>query len=74
MRQNRLSGLAESPIRVAAPPMFDANVSDIMNGKGETESSDATTNVIGATSRMVVTLSRKAERTAVATTRRIIVF
>ena len=62
-----------SPIRVAVPPMLEARVSAMMNGTGETFICEATTKVTGMTSRTVVTLSRNAERIAVARTSRIIV-
>ena len=57
-----------SPISVAVPPMFDAMASAIRNGTGGTPSSLATSSVTGATSRIVVTLSRNADRNAVANT------
>ena len=53
--------------------MFEAMVSAIRNGIGGTPSSLQTSSVTGATSRIVVTLSRKADRNAVARTSRIIV-
>ena len=62
-----------SPISVAVPPMFEAIASAIRKGTGGTPSSLATSSVTGATKRMVVTLSRNAERNAVAKTSRIIV-
>ena len=62
-----------SPINVAVPPILEAIVSAIRNGIGGTPSSLATSKVTGATSRMVVTLSRNADRTAVANTSRIMV-
>ena len=54
-----------SPISVAAPPMFDASTSAISIGTAETLSVCATAIVTGAISTTVVTLSRKADVTAV---------
>ena len=62
-----------SPIRVAVPPMLDARVSAMMNGTGETFIWEATIKVTGTTRSTVVTLSRNAERIAVAITSRIMV-
>ena len=58
-----------SPTRVAVPPMLDARTSAIRNGTGGTPSRSQTSNVTGATSSTVVTLSSAAEATAVTTTR-----
>ena len=54
-----------SPISVAVPPMFEASASAISSGAARTSSVRATTSVTGASSTTVVTLSRKAEATAV---------
>ena len=56
-----------SPISVAVPPMFDAMISIRISGIGSMSSASASRNVIGTTSRIVVRLSRKADRTAVVT-------
>jgi hypothetical protein len=61
-----------SPINVAAPPMFDASTSAIRNGTGLTPSRSHTSNVTGATSSTVVTLSSIADATAVISVNRII--
>jgi hypothetical protein len=56
-----------SPIRVAVPPMpmLEAKISMPISGTGSTSSASASRNVIGTTSRMVVTLSRNADSSAV---------
>ena len=46
-----------SPIRVAAPPMLDASTSAIRNGCAAMSRRSQITNVTGATSMMMVTLS-----------------
>ena len=56
-----------SPISVAVPPMFDATISMMISGTGSTSSASASRNVIGTTSRIVVTLSKNADNTAVVT-------
>ena len=56
-----------SPISVAVPPMFDATISMMISGTGSTSSASASRNVIGTISRIVVTLSRNADSTAVVT-------
>ena len=50
-----------SPIRVAAPPMFDANTSEIRYGAAGSPSRAQTERVTGATSSTVVTLSSTGE-------------
>ena len=57
--------LGGSPIKVAAPPMFDARTSAIRNGVGEMASRSQTSRVTGAISSTVVTLSKNAEASAV---------
>ena len=54
-----------SPISVAVPPMLEATISITISGTGSTSSASASRNVIGTTSRIVVTLSRNADSTAV---------
>ncbi len=54
-----------SPMSVAAPPMLEASTSAIRYGCAAIRSRLHTTMVTGATSMMVVTLSRKGEATAV---------
>ena len=54
-----------SPISVAVPPMFEAMISTMISGTGSMSSASASRNVIGTTSRIVVTLSRNADSTAV---------
>ena len=61
-----------SPIRVAVPPMLDAITSAIRNGATGRFSRSQTKKVTGATSKMVVTLSSRADATAVSTTRSVI--
>jgi len=56
-----------SPISVAVPPMFEAKISTITSGTGSTSSASASRKVIGTISRTVVTLSRKADKTALVT-------
>ena len=56
-----------SPISVAVPPMFDAITSITIRGIGSMSSASASRKVIGTISRIVVRLSRKAERRAVVT-------
>ena len=58
-----------SPMRVAAPPMFDASASAIRYGAAARPSFWQTTIVTGATSMTVVTLSRNGDATAVMTIR-----
>ena len=57
--------LGGSPISVAVPPTLDAKICVIKNGTGLSPSISVTAIVIGPTKSTVVTLSRKAERTAV---------
>ena len=57
--------LGGSPIRVAVPPMLLAMTWVIRNGRGSSSRSSQMAIVTGAISRIVVTLSRKAEATAV---------
>ena len=54
-----------SPISVAVPPRLEATISITISGTGSTSSASASRNVIGTTSRIVVTLSRNADSTAV---------
>ena len=54
-----------SPISVAVPPMLEATISITISGTGSTSSASASRNVIGTISRIVVTLSRNADSTAV---------
>ncbi len=56
-----------SPISVAVPPMLDATISMMISGTGLTSSASASRKVIGTISRIVVTLSRNADSTAVVT-------
>ena len=56
-----------SPIIVAVPPMLQANICTIINGNGSIFSFLANKIVMGTIRRIVVTLSRKAEHTAVTT-------
>ena len=56
-----------SPIRVAVPPMLDARASTMRKGTGSRSSSSAMSRVTGAKSSTVVTLSNRAENTAVKT-------
>ena len=56
-----------SPISVAVPPMLEATISMMISGTGSTSSASASRNVIGTISRIVVTLSRNADSTAVVT-------
>ena len=56
--------LGGSPISVAVPPTLDAKICVIKNGTGLSPSISVTAIVIGPTKSTVVTLSRKAERTA----------
>ena len=56
-----------SPISVAVPPMFDIMISTRRNGTGLMSSVLHSMIVIGPMSKTVVTLSRKAENTAVIT-------
>jgi hypothetical protein len=62
-----------SPIRVAAPPMFEASTSAMRNGVGLMSSRSHTSSVTGAMSSTVVTLSRNAEAIAVMRTSRTII-
>ena len=50
---------------VAAPPMFENNTSEMSSGIGLMSSTFASWMVTGVRRSMVVTLSRKADRTAV---------
>ena len=59
--------LGGSPMSVAVPPMFEAKICEIRYGQGETSSVRAIDSVTGVSSTTVVTLSRTAESTAVAT-------
>src|SRR5512135_3680948 len=61
--------LGGSPIRVAVPPTFDAKTSGISRVKGLIFKVTAISMVTGISSSMVVTLSKKAEVTAVTTCR-----
>ncbi len=54
-----------SPISVAVPPTLEATISMMISGTGSTSSASASRNVIGTISRIVVTLSRNADSTAV---------
>ena len=63
--------LGGSPIKVAVPPMFDANASAIKNGAAPISSRSHTSSVTGATSSTVVTLSSNADANAVTSTSRI---
>ena len=63
--------LGGSPIKVAVPPMFDANASAIRNGAALIASRSHTSSVTGAISNTVVTLSSKADANAVTSTSRI---
>lgn len=54
-----------SPMRVAVPPMFEAMIWEMRKGRGLTWSWLVILNMTGTVSRTVVTLSRKAEQTAV---------
>ena len=60
-----------SPIRVAVPPILDANISVIKNGIGLISNSFAITKVTGMIKITVVTLSRKADTIAVKNAREI---
>ena len=51
-----------SPINVAVPPMLEAITSMITSGIGSISRASASRNVIGTTSRIVVRLSRNADR------------
>ncbi len=61
--------LGGSPMRVAVPPMFEARISEIRYGTGETPRRCATERMTGVIRTTVVTLSRNAERTAVTVAR-----
>ena len=61
-----------SPISVAVPPMLEAITSMISSGIASMSSASASRKVIGATSRIVVRLSRKAESSAVIPARLIV--
>ncbi len=54
-----------SPICVAAPPILENITSAIMSGTGSKSKTLAICMVTGTISKIVVTLSRKAENTAV---------
>jgi len=54
-----------SPIKVAAPPMFEANAWAIINGIGESLNILNTETVTGTISKIIVTLSINIETTAV---------
>ena len=58
-----------SPMRVAVPPMFEAKIWLMRYGNGETFSVRAIDSVTGVSRTTVVTLSRTAESSAVATAR-----
>jgi len=58
-----------SPMRVAVPPMLQASISAMRNGSGFSRSCSVTKRVTGTTSTTIVTLSRKAELSAVTTQR-----
>ena len=58
-----------SPTSVAVPPMFDANISESMNGIGFALSALVSSSVMGIMRSIVVTLSRNAERKAVRSVR-----
>src|SRR5918993_4134778 len=62
--------LGGSPIRVAAPPTFEAITCVSRKGVGEDSRASAIRNVTGTISITVVTLSKNAERKAVTTERR----
>ncbi|KAF5028425.1 hypothetical protein DSECCO2_659160 [anaerobic digester metagenome] len=64
--------LGGSPIKVAVPPMLEARISVIKKGTGFTLSIWQMVMVMGPTRRTVVTLSRKADKTAVTTIKAII--
>jgi len=57
--------LGGSPIRVAVPPILEARISAIRNGTGLSWRLAATNRVTGATSTTIVTLSSRAELSAV---------
>mmetsp|Transcript_36915 Transcript_36915/g.75671 ORF Transcript_36915/g.75671 Transcript_36915/m.75671 type:complete len:216 (+) Transcript_36915:887-1534(+) len=57
--------LGGSPIMVAVPPMFEKIASQMRNAQGSMFTSLHSLHVTGAISRIVVTLSRNAESTAV---------
>ena len=59
--------LGGSPINVAVPPILAVNTSVIKNGTGFNPNVSVITNVTGAINKIVVTLSSKAEATAVTT-------
>ena len=63
--------LGGSPTNVAVPPMFDANASAIRNGAALIARRSHTNSVTGAMSNTVVTLSSRADATAVTSTSRI---
>jgi hypothetical protein len=54
-----------SPMSVAVPPMFEAITSMMTSGIASMSSASASRKVMGTTSRTVVRLSRKADRSAV---------
>ncbi|MBA7583132.1 hypothetical protein ES708_25072 [subsurface metagenome] len=62
--------LGGSPIRVAAPPMLEANISDSTRGTGDISKFSQIAKVIGTISIMVVTLSRIEDRIPVITLRK----
>ena len=57
--------LGGSPISVPVPPILEAMIWVMMNGTGSSFSAFVTAKVMGPTNRTVVTLSRKADRSAV---------
>ena len=61
--------LGGSPMRVAVPPMLEAMISARKNGRGSRSSRRQTVTVMGPMSRTVVTLSSRAESTAVRQTK-----
>ena len=63
-----------SPTRVAAPPMLAANASAMRNGAAPISSRSHTNSVTGAINKIVVTLSKKADPTAVTSNSRIRIF
>jgi len=59
--------LGGSPISVAVPPTFAARTPASRKFLGETSRESATRNITGAKRSIVVTLSRKAEKSAIVT-------
>jgi len=66
-----ISMFGGSPIKVAVPPIFAARTPARMKVRGETSKASATRKIIGAKRRIVVTLSRKAEKSAIVTTKNV---